>query len=374
MPSTKKITLLFFTIILVVFFLKVNNVSASVLTLVDTSIGEQSVFLNENQASIFFSAKSLSKQSRVSFWLDETTLPQVENMLSPLYAWQILDAQIVGNSWLEIPQVDASTNWQVYFSTNGQDFFPIDYELKENKIKIPITTTTGKLYVSPINLADFKINLDASTVQKGYPVKTPDGYFNFYILPDALQQQSDIYIKPLPINNFTKPAGLELVSPIFYFYIDAANGEFPQKDLPIDIKYFGNNIEAKDIYYWDNVNLTWLPSPSITRYQEGVVRTHTHQREMILAVFANGIMEKGVASWYRYKGGDFAASPDYPKGTKLKVTNLTNFKSVIVTVNDYGPDRSIHPERVIDLDRVAFIKIADPSSGVVVVSVEENYY
>ena len=178
----------------------------------------------------------------------------------------------------------------------------------------------------------------------------------------------------MPIGDFPLPEGKKLISPIYYFYIDAALGEFPKIDLPIDIKYFGKSQNVKDIYYWDNVNNIWLPSPSLTRSNQQMVRTLTHQREMILAVLESDIMEQGMASWYRYKNGDFAASPDYPKGSKLKVTNVENGKSVIVVVNDYGPDRSIHPERVIDLDRMAFQKIASPSLGVVEVVVEENYY
>lgn len=82
-------------------------------------------------------------------------------------------------------------------------------------------------------------------------------------------------------------------------------------------------------------------------------------------------MTSGQASWYRYKNGLFAASPDYPKGSVLRVKNLDNGKTVEVVVNDYGPDRSIHPDRVIDLDYVAFSEIASPGAGIVNVSVEE---
>lgn len=77
-------------------------------------------------------------------------------------------------------------------------------------------------------------------------------------------------------------------------------------------------------------------------------------------------MSKGKASWYAHKGGLFAASPDYPTGTKLKVTSVNNpSKSIVVTVNDFGPDRSLHPERVIDLDKVAFEKLAPLGAGVI---------
>ncbi len=81
-------------------------------------------------------------------------------------------------------------------------------------------------------------------------------------------------------------------------------------------------------------------------------------------------MTKGQASWYKYKNGLFAASPDYPKGSVLRVKNLDNGKSVEVVVNDYGPERNIHPDRVIDLDYVAFTKIASAGVGLVPVSVQ----
>lgn len=81
-------------------------------------------------------------------------------------------------------------------------------------------------------------------------------------------------------------------------------------------------------------------------------------------------MTEGKASWYKYKNGLFVASPDYPSGSVLKVTNLSNGKTVEVTVNDFGPDRKIHPDRVIDLDYVAFSELASPEVGIIEVKVE----
>ncbi len=81
-------------------------------------------------------------------------------------------------------------------------------------------------------------------------------------------------------------------------------------------------------------------------------------------------MVEGKASWYKYKNGLFAASPDYPKGSVLKVTNLGNGKTIEVTVNDFGPERNIHPDRVIDLDHVAFSELASPGAGIIEVKVE----
>jgi hypothetical protein len=91
----------------------------------------------------------------------------------------------------------------------------------------------------------------------------------------------------------------------------------------------------------------------------------------IVPYFETGIMTSGFASWYAYKRCNCAASPDVPKGTKLKVSRQDDpSRFVIVTVNDYGPDRAKHPERVIDLDKVAFAKIGNPRGGVLAVTVE----
>ncbi len=70
--------------------------------------------------------------------------------------------------------------------------------------------------------------------------------------------------------------------------------------------------------------------------------------------------ETGIASFYSdefngkptYSGtiynmnGLSAAHPTYPMGTIIRVTNLSNMKSVVIEVNDRMP---LHPDRIIDL-------------------------
>jgi len=73
----------------------------------------------------------------------------------------------------------------------------------------------------------------------------------------------------------------------------------------------------------------------------------------------------GMASWYSYKGGLFAASTGFKKGSVLRIINPANDKYVDVIVNDYGPDRKKHPNRIIDLDEIAFQKIADLETGII---------
>ena len=62
-----------------------------------------------------------------------------------------------------------------------------------------------------------------------------------------------------------------------------------------------------------------------------------------------------------------AAHKTLPFGTKVKVTNLKNGKSVTVTINDRGP---FVKGRVIDLTQSAFKKIGNIESGVINVNLE----
>lgn len=78
----------------------------------------------------------------------------------------------------------------------------------------------------------------------------------------------------------------------------------------------------------------------------------------------------GRASWYSYQNCMCAAHPFYAKGRFVRVTDLATGKSIIVEVNDRGPDLSIHPDRVIDLDAVAFRALAPLAVGTIGVKVE----
>ncbi len=81
-----------------------------------------------------------------------------------------------------------------------------------------------------------------------------------------------------------------------------------------------------------------------------------------------GKSHSGMASWYSHTGTMSAANPWLPIGSYVKVTNKANGKSVIVRINDRGP---FGPGRIIDLDKMAFQKIASLGEGVVEVKMEE---
>lgn len=89
----------------------------------------------------------------------------------------------------------------------------------------------------------------------------------------------------------------------------------------------------------------------------------------------------GVVSWYgdKFHGRKTASGEKYDKheltaahkslpfGTKVKVTNIRNGKSVVVEINDRGPYAK---SRVLDLSQAAFSEIGHTGTGVMQVEYE----
>lgn len=89
----------------------------------------------------------------------------------------------------------------------------------------------------------------------------------------------------------------------------------------------------------------------------------------------------GVVSWYgdKFHGRKTASGETYDKheltaahkslpfGTKVKVTNIRNGKSVVVEINDRGPYAK---SRVLDLSQAAFSEIGHTNTGVMQVEYE----
>jgi len=62
-----------------------------------------------------------------------------------------------------------------------------------------------------------------------------------------------------------------------------------------------------------------------------------------------------------------AAHPTLPFGSRIKVTNLKNKKTVVVRINDRGP---YYSSRIIDLSLAAFKRIADRQDGIIQVRID----
>lgn len=145
----------------------------------------------------------------------------------------------------------------------------------------------------------------------------------------------------------------------------------PSYILTGSIYYQKGNNDLKKLFVFDELSAVWRPLNFKDDEKNGRIDFSLKAVSGRLALISKpGVIFRGQASWYRYKGGLFAASPDFTKGSVLRVYNLDNGKSVDVVINDFGPERDKHPDRVVDLDAEAFKKIASLGAGIIPVRIE----
>lgn len=223
-----------------------------------------------------------------------------------------------------------------------------------------------------LNSVSFNLSKEESLEGKKY--KVFDNNFVFQLEEDKIDSAATLEMKEIilaPNSIMAPPKGFQLASNIYEYNLTTGEGIDLEKAIWFSIKYSTDDYFRKNIYYYDETKGEWVGIKGIISNGAKKIIVNVSMPQAKVAILEDiDIMTEGYASWYRYKGCNCAASPDYPKGTKLKVTNLKNGKSVIVKINDWGPDRSVHPNRVIDLDLVAFKQIAVKSQGLCMVKVE----
>lgn len=79
------------------------------------------------------------------------------------------------------------------------------------------------------------------------------------------------------------------------------------------------------------------------------------------------VANRGMASYYGRHSSMTAAHRSLPFGTRVKVTNTLNGRSVVVRINDRGP---FIRGRIIDLSRGAATKLRMITKGVVPVRIQ----
>lgn len=118
----------------------------------------------------------------------------------------------------------------------------------------------------------------------------------------------------------------------------------------------------------------------------GCQQTYVHKKRMHTPVVSEtieeGFSQEGVASWYgpgfhgrrtasgkRFNTNKLtAAHRTLPFGTKVRVTNLSNDKTVELEINDRGPAKKTR--RLIDVSKAAAKKLGFAKAGVTKVRVE----
>jgi D-alanyl-D-alanine carboxypeptidase len=222
----------------------------------------------------------------------------------------------------------------------------------------------------PAALDVFSLDLNKETIAKGYTVSSFGGSLKLSLAPGILSESTrvdcEIIGEEMPL-----PWKLEKLSKIYQFEFRNKAAYDNSRPFYIQISYDKKDAGYKRVFFYDKNYSSWRELPTVDYPEGSFVRSLIHLPFARLAVFSDpSVMTLGRASWYAYKGGNFAASPDFPKGSKLRVYNLANRKSVDVVVNDYGPERNKHPDRAIDLDKIAFKKIASLSGGIINVKIE----
>jgi len=258
-----------------------------------------------------------------------------------------------------VPDLD-----QIQFATNDNATLALVSEVQ--------SAAALDLGIVELNAANYQIIKDEVKLGKKY--RDFNNQFVFQIDKDTFASDATLGLKELalgPESVMAAPDGFQFASRIYEFNLTApADVKFNQP-FWFSVKYLDDDYFHKTMYYFDEQNQKWVGLESIISNTVSKVISKTNFTHAKVAILDDlNIMSEGVASWYKYKGCNCAASPDYPKGTKLKVTNTDNGKSIVVKVNDWGPDRSVFPNRVIDLDAVAFKKIAPKSAGLCKVKVE----
>ncbi|MES2239498.1 MAG: septal ring lytic transglycosylase RlpA family protein [Bacteroidota bacterium] len=107
-----------------------------------------------------------------------------------------------------------------------------------------------------------------------------------------------------------------------------------------------------------------------TIHDEVVGKLKVYKKSVHASYYADKFNGQRTTSGVRFSNNDYtAAHKKFPFGTKLKITNEANGKSVIVEVIDRGP---FVRSREIDLTKRAFMEIAkNKGAGSMIVTIEE---
>ena len=216
---------------------------------------------------------------------------------------------------------------------------PVTIEVDEQKIKLDTLGTT-------VRDAIIEADVTLSHADKISPS-----------LNSLLEHNLDIVVTRINFEEIT------IKEDIPFKTIEKEDSTVPWKQK--QIKQKGKN-GKKELTY----KITYTNGKETSRklISQRVVKQPVAEIKVIGTKIVVGKTSRGTATWYSNGNGLTCASLKFPLGTYLRVTNLSNKKSVIVKVNDRGP---FSKEKIIDLNKKAFEKIAGLGDGVISVKIEE---
>lgn len=305
---------------------------------------------------------------------DKISAPDNYTAISPLYEISLAANNLASGktyfAYIDYSTINNSVKQVFYFDKTKAAWQPLpttDY-LVNHTVMVESPFTYVRLAVFAKN--NTPVQITPPVINIASPVVTPVTTITNTV-SDKTSVESKLPITAVKLaDNISAPWSHTALTPLYQISLPAdklAAG----KTYSVDINYVTPNNNYKQVFYFDKTKDAWRPLPTTDHPKQNKVSVEIPFTYVRLAVFSdNNTLAVGRASWYAYKGGLFAASPDFAKGSVLRVTNLDNGKSVDVTINDFGPERNIHPDRVVDLDKVAFAKIAATSAGTINVKID----
>jgi uncharacterized protein YabE (DUF348 family) len=275
-------------------------------------------------------------------------------------------------------------NKKITLSDNGLIFTlttraeTVDNLLMEQKIHLAEHDIIFPQKESPLFSGSFVEIERAQKITISVDGKTIENYTLSHNISNVLSE-NNIYLNPLDKINPNKNG---LVENDLEIKITRINIE--EKVIPEDIP-FKTTVNLDNTFGWrekkvqqagvnGTVNVTYKITYKNGKEISRIIEKKEIIENPVIEIDVQGTFVKtgkttsGQGSWYSFQGGLFAASRVIPRGSYARVTNTANGKSIMVQINDYGPQGK---GRIIDLDKVAFQKIASLGAGIIGVKVEE---
>jgi rare lipoprotein A len=113
---------------------------------------------------------------------------------------------------------------------------------------------------------------------------------------------------------------------------------------------------------------SFAAAQSVAPSADATATKSTKSMKGLAAVYSDKFNGRKTASGQRFCQNQLtAAHRSLPLGTKVRVTNIQNSKSIEVCINDRGP---FHTRRVIDLSTAAAAKVGMGRKGIALVKLE----
>lgn len=235
-------------------------------------------------------------------------------------------------------------------------------------LSAPVTHATGWDLSGHRIIDSFESTISGTTRERGYTAMLQNREAMFAIHPNISSTDFNVRVDSIDL----LPGGTEHVranelhvGPIIEVH-HTANTEQLRQDFTLRIKVNrGGRYLRIWLRKWNPERQTWERIRNqLDDLHQWAVANITEPG--IYAAFESTQVEEGLASWFRDSRALVVAHNGYPMGSRIRVTNLDNARSIVVTVVSRGP---YHQGRVVDLSYDAFAAIANPGAGVARVGV-----